>query len=144
MKRIGDIAARLVANPIELVAAANQKRSTEFADGSPNEGVTSEPSRRNVREDSTRATGMGKGPEREAPASQRGSVEQPGGTEAAGSYGERMNPTLPTGRHRRTAFAAAQGQAHVPAVRLCLVVDNTRGHAALRSNTGMSMRSRNS
>ena len=31
MKRIGPIAARLVANPTELVAAANQKRSTEFA-----------------------------------------------------------------------------------------------------------------
>jgi hypothetical protein len=30
MKRIGEIAARLDANPIELVAAANQKRSTEF------------------------------------------------------------------------------------------------------------------
>ena len=34
MKRIGEIAARLVANPVELVAAANQKRSTEL-DGAP-------------------------------------------------------------------------------------------------------------
>ena len=34
VKRIGEIAARLVANPVELVAAANQKRSTEL-DGAP-------------------------------------------------------------------------------------------------------------
>ncbi len=33
MRRIGEIAARLVANPVELVAAANQKRSTEFEGG---------------------------------------------------------------------------------------------------------------
>jgi hypothetical protein len=33
MKRIGEIAARLVANPVELVAAANQKRSTELKSG---------------------------------------------------------------------------------------------------------------
>lgn len=38
MKRIGEIAARLVANPIELVAAANQKRSTKFGDGTPVRG----------------------------------------------------------------------------------------------------------
>jgi hypothetical protein len=33
VKRIGEIAARLVANPVELVAAANQKRSTELKSG---------------------------------------------------------------------------------------------------------------
>jgi hypothetical protein len=33
MKRIGTIAAKLIANPIELVAAANQKRGIEFEGG---------------------------------------------------------------------------------------------------------------
>jgi hypothetical protein len=33
MRRIGEIAARLVANPVELVAAANQKRSTRIEGG---------------------------------------------------------------------------------------------------------------
>jgi hypothetical protein len=41
VKRIGEIAARLVANPVELVAAANQKRSTELV-GAPPQGGESE------------------------------------------------------------------------------------------------------
>lgn len=47
-------------------------------DGSPNEGVTSEPSRRNVREESTRATRMGK---------------DGGTTEPAKSLGAKSNPS---------------------------------------------------
>ena len=76
MKRIGPIAARLVANPTELVAAANFKRSTE----------------------------LGKGADAEAPAQLcpekgdetrdfTGSAKQPGGT-AGSSYGTHMRPAL--------------------------------------------------
>jgi hypothetical protein len=45
VKRIGPIAAKLVSNPIELVAAANQKRSTEFGSGPvvDREDATTEP-----------------------------------------------------------------------------------------------------
>lgn len=43
MKRIGEIAARLVANPVELVAAANQKRSTESKKAGSPKGEASRP-----------------------------------------------------------------------------------------------------
>ena len=43
MKRIGPIAARLVANPIELVAAANFKRSTELVAARPSGGPNEPP-----------------------------------------------------------------------------------------------------
>lgn len=79
--------------------------------------------------------------EPEGPVSFTGSVEHR--ENARDSYDTHMRAALPTGRRRPRAFAAAQGQPHVPALGLRLVVDNT-GHAAFRSNTGTSMRSRNS
>ena len=45
MKRIGEIAARLVANPIELVAAANQSAAHELGNGPTGSGgIAADPS----------------------------------------------------------------------------------------------------
>jgi hypothetical protein len=77
-----------------------------------------------------------------ATASVRGSVEQPGGT-AVRSYGQRMKPALRVVSSRCEPARNAANRDTPPrrvGSHLVLVVD----HAAFRSNTGTSMRSKNS
>lgn len=100
MKRIGEIAARLVANPVELVAAANQKRSTriEGGDRSPSKGREAEnlsPMLEAGGGGPTEQTGMEKDGSGKAPASFNGSRVDSGRTNTPLTMSRNMDRGLP-------------------------------------------------
>ncbi len=150
MKRIGEIAARLVANPIELVAAANQSAAHELCPDDNRAERKARPGAQSNREEASAhllaggvAGSMGK---------DRGSVATPASPDLGGQKTRRdvkprlqlvaVNDKIETSIGMR-GIRPRGFPASLPRSPVLVIVDGC-DHAALLSITGTSMRARNS